>query len=41
MRFAFAANAGSIDNTKLLTCVFDDFIDCVTGGSGDGRDDGT
>ncbi len=36
---AFAANAGGVDEAEGLSVTFDDFVDRVAGGAGDGGDD--
>src|ERR1700722_606806 len=40
MRFAFAANAGGVDEAEAASVVLEDFVDGVARGAGYGRDDG-
>src|SRR6185312_11734848 len=40
-RLAFAADASGVDKDEFRSVPFNRFIDCVTGGAGDGGDDGT
>ena len=37
---ALATDSGGVDETEVVRAAGDDFVDCVTGGAGDGRDDG-
>jgi len=37
---ALATDSSGVDETEVVRAASDDFVDCVAGGAGDGRDDG-